>query len=247
LGHSTTKPLEVWLLLIIVMLSLVLITICGSALGQEAADKGSSRGVETANLTRTHTGADLEMQEVYGKFVETAKSTPKTSSADVVVQESTGKPSESVKLTPTHILADLGPQDSALRFLSPMERQQTEAPASVIGEQRWAILWHQLSHVAAGLGSGRIVLALVFAAFLLFVGLWPSESANVAFKCLPTRGTASEGIACQLKKSNSMHGLLPKHNKIQRSSSSYGSLAAMSSKIRRSLSGNFGGLQSGHW
>jgi len=123
-----------------------------------------------------------------------------------------------------------------------MEKQKTETPDSTIVKQWWAIVWHQLSHVAAGLGSGRIALALAFVAFLLFVGLWPSESASVAVKCLSCRGTASEGIAGQMKKSNSMHGLLPKHNKIKRSSSSYGSLAAMSSKIRRSISGNFSGL-----
>jgi len=226
-----------------VTLHVILITICGSALGQTANDKESAAGVETVKLTRTHNGADLGMQDVFGKFIENVKLTPTKTSAGLGLQESSGKSSETIELTPTRSEADLGVQDSAVNFLSPVEKQRTEAPDSATVKHWWAIVWHHLIHVAVGLSSGRIALALAFAAFLLFVGLWPSESASVAVKCLPSRGTASEGIAGQLKKSNSMHGLLPKHNKIKRSSSSYGSLAAMSSKIRRSFSGNFSGLQ----
>jgi len=194
-------------------------------------------------LTRTHTRADLGMQEVNGKFVEHVKLTPSRTSADFGLQESSGKSSETIKLTPTRTEESLGVQESALNFLSPVDRQRKEAPDSTIVRRWWTLVWHQLLHVAAVLGSGPIVLAFAFAAFLLFVGLWPSESTSMAVRCMSSRGTASEGVAGQLKKSNSMHGLLPKHNKINRSSSSYGSLAAMSSKIRKSFSGNFSGLQ----
>jgi len=216
----------------------VLITINGSALGQTPTDKESSTDVVTVKLTRTNnTGADLGLQELYGKFVKRVKLTRTKTSVDLGLQESLGKSSETIKLTPTRTKESLGVQESALNFLSPVERQRTEAPDSMIVKR-----WHQLLHIVAGLGSGRIALALAFAAFLLFVGLWPSESASLAVKCLPSRGTASEGSAGQLKKSDSMHGLLPQHNKMKRSSSAYGSLASMSSKIRRSFSGNFNGL-----
>lgn len=149
----------------------------------------------------------------------------------------------SIKLTRAHSGADLDSQESA-DFLGPVRNQTAEVLESM--SRRWmATLQHHLPQTVANFGSGPMALAFLFALFLLLVGLCPSESASTAvYKCLPMKGTASEDISGQLNKS----GFALKHDKIKRSSSAYGSLAkAMSSRIKRSLSGNLHGLESTRW
>jgi len=166
---------------------------------------------------------------------------------------------ESANVTVAQPTIDLGLQLSSVRIQKPTTNQTASAIPPKFGDtqrwtviwhhisqkaagatQRWAVLWHHISHKAVGQCSGRAALALMFVAFLVIVGLLPSETVSGQVrKCLPSKSAGSDGAAKQLKRSSSMNGVSRKYERIKRSSSAYGFLAqAVTARIKKNFSHN---------
>jgi len=183
----------------------------GVTLGHVASDKRMRAGRESANVTVTQPTTDLSL--------------PLSS---VRIQ----------KTRPNQTASEVAPKFGDTKRWTVLWHHISQK--AVGATQRWAVLWHHISQKALDQCSGRAALALMFVAFLVIVGLLPSETVSGQVrKCLPSKSAGSDGAAKQLKRSSSMNGVSRKYERIKRSSSAYGFLAqAVTAWIKKNFSHN---------